>query len=61
MNNDEELKTELDNNMNNKTNIKVSDNNKNKKNEKKEDENEIIKIPDWDLEPPFETVDRGEL
>lgn len=60
MNNDEELKTELDNNINNNVNIKVSDNNK-KKNEKKEDENETIKIPDWDLEPPFETVDRGEL
>ena len=22
---------------------------------------EIIKIPDWDLEPPFDTIDRGEL
>lgn len=60
MNKDEELKTELDNHEN--LNVKKNDeNNKKKKNEKKEDENEMIKIPDWDLEPPFDTVDRGEL
>ena len=29
--------------------------------EKKENDDEVIKIPDWDLEPPFDTVDRGEL
>ena len=37
------------------------DNAKKKKQEKKDTENEMIKIPDWDLEPPFDTIDRGEL
>lgn len=26
-----------------------------------EKDNNIINIPNWDLEPPFDTVDRGEL
>ncbi len=60
MNNDEELKTELE-----KDEIlesKVENNNNKKKNkEKKENNDEMIKIPDWDLEPPFDSVDRGEL
>lgn len=56
MNNDEELKNELNNQVKPE---KKNENNNQKKN--KDNENEMIKIPDWDLEPPFDTVDRGEL
>ncbi len=59
MNNDEELKTELEKDEN--LEPKVENNNKKKNKEKKENDDEMIKIPDWDLEPPFDTVDRGEL
>ncbi len=59
MNNDEELKTELE--KDEKLETKVENNNKKKNKEKKENDDEMIKIPDWDLEPPFDTVDRGEL
>ncbi|MDY6071650.1 MAG: hypothetical protein SPI44_02085 [Bacilli bacterium] len=58
--NDEELKVELG--KEEKIENKFEDDNvKKKKKEKKETENEMIKIPDWDLEPPFDTIDRGEL
>lgn len=59
MNNDEELKTELE--KDEKLEPKVENNGKKKNKEKKENDDEMIKIPDWDLEPPFDTVDRGEL
>ena len=59
MNNDEELKTELE--KDEKLEPKVENNSKKKNKEKKENDAEMIKIPDWDLEPPFDTVDRGEL
>lgn len=58
--NDEELKVELG--KEEKIENKLEDDNvKKKKKEKKDAEDEIIKIPDWDLEPPFDTIDRGEL
>ena len=58
--NDEELKVELG--KEEKIENKFEDDNViKKKKEKKETENEMIKIPDWDLEPPFDTIDRGEL
>ena len=58
--NDEELKVELG--KEEKIENKLEDDNvKKQKKEKKETENEMIKIPDWDLEPPFDTIDRGEL
>lgn len=58
--NDEELKVELG--KEEKIESKLEDDNvKKKKKEKKDTENEMIKIPDWDLEPPFDTIDRGEL
>lgn len=59
MNNDEELKTELE--KDEKLEPNVENNSKKKNKEKKENDDEMIKIPDWDLEPPFDTVDRGEL
>ena len=59
MNNDEELKTELE--KDEKLEPKVENNSKKKNKENKENDDEMIKIPDWDLEPPFDTVDRGEL
>lgn len=58
--NDEELKVELG--KEEKIESKLEDDNvKKKKKEKKDTEDEMIKIPDWDLEPPFDTIDRGEL
>lgn len=58
--NDEELKVELG--KEEKIENKLEDDSiKKKKKEKKDTENEMIKIPDWDLEPPFDTIDRGEL
>lgn len=58
--NDEELKVEL--RKEEKIENKLEDDNaKKKKKEKKDTEDEMIKIPDWDLEPPFDTIDRGEL
>ena len=58
--NDEELKVELG--KEEKIENKLEDDNvKKKKKEKKDTEDEMIKIPDWDLEPPFDTIDRGEL
>lgn len=59
MNNDEELKNELNNQV--KPEKKNENNNQKKSKNNKDNENEMIKIPDWDLEPPFDTVDRGEL
>ena len=59
MNNDEELKTEHE--KDEKLEPKVENNSKKKNKEKKENDDEMIIIPDWDLEPPFDTVDRGEL
>lgn len=59
MNNDEELKNELNNQVISEK--KNENNNQKKTKDNKESENEMIKIPDWDLEPPFDTVDRGEL
>lgn len=29
--------------------------------EEKVNENEEIEIPDWDLVPPFDTIDRSEI
>lgn len=58
--NDEELNVELG--KEEKIENKLEDDNvKKKKKEKKDTEDEMIKIPDWDLEPPFDTIDRGEL
>ena len=58
--NDEELKVELG--KEEQIENKLEDNSiKKKKKEKKDNEDEMIKIPDWDLEPPFDTIDRGEL
>ena len=58
--NDEELKVELG--KEEKIENKLEDDNvKKKKKEKEDTEDEMIKIPDWDLEPPFDTIDRGEL
>ena len=58
--NDEELKVEL--RKEEKIENKLEDDNaKKKQKEKKDTEDEMIKIPDWDLEPPFDTIDRGEL
>ena len=58
--NDEELKVELG--KEEKIENKLEDDNvKKKQKETKDAEDEIIKIPDWDLEPPFDTIDRGEL
>lgn len=59
MNNDEELKNELNNQV--KPENKNENDNQKKSKNNKDNENEMIKIPDWDLEPPFDTVDRGEL
>ncbi len=58
--NDEELKVELGKEEKTENKLK-NDNAKKKKKEKKDTEDEMIKIPDWDLEPPFDTIDRGEL
>ena len=58
--NDEELKVELGKEEKTENKLK-NDNVKKKKKEKKDTEDEMIKIPDWDLEPPFDTIDRGEL
>lgn len=58
--NDEELKVELG--KEEQIENKLEDNSiKKKKKEKNDNEDEMIKIPDWDLEPPFDTIDRGEL
>ena len=58
--NDEELKVELgkEEKIENKVEDEIV---KKKKKEKDETEDEMIIIPDWDLEPPFDTIDRGEL
>lgn len=58
--NDEELKVELG--KEEQIENKLEDGSiKKKKKEKNDNEDEMIKIPDWDLEPPFDTIDRGEL
>ncbi|NLC48685.1 MAG: hypothetical protein GX758_04945 [Tenericutes bacterium] len=44
----EEFETELNNNEENNIVSNVED-------------NETIQLPEWDLEPPFDQVDRGEL
>lgn len=49
----EEFETELNKNIENEIKIETE--------EKNVEDNETIQIPDWDLEPPFEQVDRGEL
>lgn len=51
----EEFETELNKNIENENEIKIE------AEEKNVEDNETIQIPDWDLEPPFEQVDRGEL
>lgn len=58
--NDEELKVELGKKEQIENKLE-DDSIKKKKKEKNDNEDEMIKIPDWDLEPPFDTIDRGEL
>lgn len=51
MENNEEIKTEL-----NSQDVPEENKTKDILNN-----DEMITIPDWDLEPPFDTVDRGEI